>query len=81
MAQDPITLASGIGQPPGDSMILSGRDLIQNTILAHKNNKAYIDLANKNNSSEMEAFLHLDKHRFKIKSELIKKEFATSLEK
>lgn len=76
MAQDPITLAAGNGQAPGDSMVLSGRDLIQNSILMHKNNKAYIELANKNNSKEMQAFLQLDKHRFKIKSNLMKSEFA-----
>ena len=62
-------------------MILSGRDLIKNSITAHKNNKAYTDLANKNNNKEMQAFLQLDKHRYKIKSELIKKEFATNFEK
>jgi hypothetical protein len=62
-------------------MHLSSRDLIHNTIQVCKQNKAYVQLANKNNTEELKAFLQLDKHRFNIKNSLLAHGFADSLEK
>jgi hypothetical protein len=76
-----VTLAVGRGQPISDNMAMCGKDMIYNTIQACKTNNAYVKLANDNNCKELQAFLQLDKHRFKIKSDLMKTNFANLISK
>ena len=59
-----------IGQT-GTCIQQSSRQLIQKTLEAKKNLKAYVDHANKNNTERVKAFLDLDTQRYRIKQKLL----------
>lgn len=53
LANDPLTMRTGLNQVTGDSINQSSRNLIQNTIDNQNSMNSYVKLANKNNLKEI----------------------------